>query len=156
MQRTLTLLGAGALAAIVLAVALPVTTAVEQGSGGHHGTHGDHRGSGAVASRCIQACTTCLLDCSACYRHCVELTGAGQTEHAATLQLCNDCAQICALAAQLTARQGPLAVEVCQACAEACQRCAAACACYPDHPHMVRCAESCRACAEACREMVAQ
>jgi hypothetical protein len=83
----------------------------------------------------------------------VTLLAAGNRDHAATAEACNDCADLCRVSASLAARGSRLAPEVCADCAAACDRCVELCGQFQDDPHMRACAETCRACAVACREM---
>lgn len=109
-----------------------------------------------VFAKCAAACAACLQSCSACYHHCDALVGAGQKEHAKTMNLCVDCSEICATAANLAGRHGPLSSVICEACAKACDECGAACGKFPSHKQMKECAESCKVCAAVCREMTKQ
>jgi hypothetical protein len=80
--------------------------------------------------------------------------GDGKKEFMATLQTCQDCADICSAAAQIVARQGVFSSLICESCAEACSRCATACEKVPSDKHMARCAKECRDCEKACRTMI--
>ena len=119
-------------------------TAADPKPGVHH-----HHGSA-----CADACASCANSCSSCMRHCAMELASGNKEHATTLQLCNDCADLCSLAAKVESRGGPLNLLICEACAKACDRCALECGRFKDQPHMADCAKSCTACAKACREMI--
>ena len=102
---------------------------------------------------CAKACADCQIQCDMCFAHCHGHLAEGKTEHAASCQLCVDCADCCKLAATLTARMSPLSAEACECCVKCCDKCATECEKYKDHKHMAACATSCRDCAKACREM---
>jgi hypothetical protein len=104
--------------------------------------------------KCAKACLDCQKDCDSCFHHCAHLLADGKKDHAKTMHLCVDCAELCSTAGKLSARNSPLAVTACEACAKACDQCAAACEKFPDDAHMKMCAKSCRDCAKECREMV--
>ncbi len=103
---------------------------------------------------CADACALCANSCSSCVQHCIQQLAAGKKDHAATLRLCSDCADLCSLAAKVESRGGPLNVLICEACAKACEQCAAECGKFKDQPHMVECAQACMTCAASCREMI--
>ena len=68
---------------------------------------------------CAEACNECQRECDACAQHCAMLLGAGKKEHMATLQSCQDCADICTAAARIVARGGAYMKIICMACADA-------------------------------------
>jgi hypothetical protein len=115
-----------------------------------HAEHSD------MVMNCAKACSDCQLACDSCSAHCLSLLAVGKTQHAKTMQLCNDCAAICAASAQIVARHGPLTNVICTACADACNQCAVACEAMKDDAHMKHCAAECRRCEKACRNMTAQ
>ena len=100
-----------------------------------------------------KACSDCQRACDMCSAHCLALLSDGKTQHAKTMQLCNDCAAVCATSAQIVARHGPLMNVICNACADACNQCAKACDAQKDDAQMKYCAEQCRLCEKACRTM---
>ena len=112
-----------------------------------------HEHGGAFAS-CAKACAECMNSCASCYHHCASLVTEGHKDHAKTMTLCNDCAEVSSTAAKLTSRHSPFAGVICEACAKTCDDCAAACGAFPDDQHMAACAKACRECAAACREMI--
>jgi Domain of Unknown Function (DUF326) len=103
---------------------------------------------------CAKACADCMNSCASCYHHCGHLLSEGEKDHAKTMVLCNDCAEVCSTAAKLTARHSPFASVICEACAKTCDECGAACAKHPQDEHMSECAKACQECATACREMI--
>jgi hypothetical protein len=103
---------------------------------------------------CAKACAACTLACESCFNHCAALVGEGKKDHAKTMRLCLDCAEVCAASAKLVSRHGPLMVTACEACAKACETCAAACDKFGSDKHMAACAKACRDCAKACKEMI--
>lgn len=105
---------------------------------------------------CAKACSDCQRACDLCSAHCVALLSDGKTEHAKTMQMCNDCAALCAASAQIVARHGPLMTVICNACADACNQCAKACEAHKNDAQMKHCAEQCRLCEKACRTMTGQ
>ncbi len=102
MKRREALLGLGGLA---FGTGLVLQTSSARAD--EHHKHAKHY------STCAEECSKCMTECEECYRHCSHLVANGQKEHAACMQLCNDCAEICGVAARLSARQGPLAVVIC-------------------------------------------
>jgi hypothetical protein len=109
---------------------------------------------GKVFAACAKACAECTNSCASCYHHCVELVSDGKKDHAQTLVLCNDCAEVCSTAAKLTSRHSPFAAAICDTCATSCDECQTACKKFPDDKHMRSCAMACKDCAAACREMI--
>jgi len=105
---------------------------------------------------CAKACSDCQRACDMCSAHCVAMLTEGKTQHAKTMQMCNDCAALCAVSAQIVARHGPLLQVTCTACADACNQCAKACDAHKEDEHMKHCAEQCRLCEKACRTMIGQ
>lgn len=81
----------------------------------------------------------------------------GKKHHMATLQTCQDCADICAAASQIVSREGVMSDVICQACADACAKCAKACRTHgSDDKMMTACAAECEKCEKACRDMLKQ
>lgn len=103
---------------------------------------------------CAKVCAECMSSCAGCYHHCGALVMAGKHEHAETMNLCLDCADLCGVAANLASRNGPLSKVVCEACAKACDECGAACEKFSDDKHMTECAAICKKCAAACQVMI--
>jgi len=102
--------------------------------------------------KCAKACAHCALECESCARHCTLKLAAGEKNHAKSLQLCLDCADLCVTAGKVVARKGPTAKMVCKACAEVCDTCAAEC--EKGDEHMKACGKVCRDCAKECRAMI--
>ena len=119
-------------------------------------TQNPHAGHADMIMGCAKACADCQLACDSCSAHCLNLLTGGKTQHAKTMQLCDDCAAVCAAAAQIVARHGPLTNTICTACADACNECAKSCELMKDDAHMKHCAELCRLCEKACRTMTGQ
>jgi hypothetical protein len=111
------------------------------------GQHGEH------LNKCAAVCSGCQLICDSCFKHCLDLAGAGQKEHAETAQFCVDCAECCQACATLCARRSPLAGPMLECCATCCEECAESCERFPDDEHMAKCAKTCRDCAKECRDM---
>jgi hypothetical protein len=105
-------------------------------------------------AKCAKSCADCMNSCASCYHHCLGLVKAGKKDHAKTLVLCNDCAEVCGTAAKLTSSHSPFATVVCEACTKTCDDCGAACAKFTGDKHMTDCAKACKDCATACREMI--
>jgi hypothetical protein len=103
---------------------------------------------------CSKVCAACQLECDFCFAHCKQHVVQGHKEHAATMQLCVDCADCCKLAASLTSRLSPLSVDACDCCAKCCDKCAEACEKNKDDKQMSQCAKACRDCSKACRDMI--
>jgi WXXGXW repeat (2 copies) len=103
---------------------------------------------------CAKVCGECQLECDACFHHCTQRVGDGSTEHARSMRLCVDCAELCSTAARLTARHSPLSAPACEACVKACDLCATSCERIGADKTMAACAKACRQCATECREMV--
>jgi hypothetical protein len=103
---------------------------------------------------CARACSSCSLECEACYRHCAGLVAGGEKKHANTARLCRDCSDVCSLAARIVARRGPAWQLVCDACAKTCDACGKRCDEFKDE-HMQKCSKACRDCSKACRAMIA-
>ena len=119
------------------------------GAAHDHG-HDDH----GMSDECARACSDCQRECDACANHCTDLLTQGRREHAETLRVCQDCADICATAAGIVARRGPFSAQICTACADTCAACGEHCESHGEHDEtMKRCAEACRRCEEACRQM---
>jgi hypothetical protein len=114
----------------------------------------DEHDHGAHMLACAKVCAACQIECDNCYAHCKKHVEMGHKEHAASMQLCVDCADACKVAATLAARQSPLSADVCDFCAKACDKCAAECEKHKEDPRMTQCAKSCRECAKACRDMI--
>jgi hypothetical protein len=109
-----------------------------------------------MLTSCAKACSDCQRACDMCSAHCVALLTEGKSDHAKTMQMCNDCAALCAASAQIVARHGPLMTVICNACADACNQCAKACETHKNDEKMKYCAEQCRLCEKACRTMTGQ
>ncbi len=126
------------------------------GGGGATGTFAGEKphDHGMVFDACAKACADCSNSCASCYHHCVGLVSAGKQDHAKTMILCNDCAEVCATAAKLTSRHSPFSGIVCETCAKTCDECGAACTKSSDDKHMTDCAKACKDCATACRAMI--
>ncbi|MBI3410871.1 MAG: four-helix bundle copper-binding protein [Planctomycetes bacterium] len=105
-------------------------------------------------AKCAKTCADCQLQCDACFHHCAKLLADGKKEHAKSMQLCVDCAELCSTAAKLVARHSPLSALACEACANGADLCAASCEKFDSDMHMAACAKACRQCARECREMV--
>jgi len=105
---------------------------------------------------CAKVCGSCQLECDACSLHCAQQLRDGSTEHARSLHLCLDCADLCNTAARLTARHSPLSALACEACAKGCDVCAASCEKVRADKTMAACAKACRNCAKECREMMSR
>jgi len=131
---------AAALAVIVLSTAGQAVSAEHE--------HAEH------FTKCAKVCANCQVECDSCFKHCLDLVAGGKKEHAATAQLCVDCAECCKTCSTLCARQSPLSRPMLECCAKCCDDCAAACEKFPDDKHMATCAKSCRDCAKECREML--
>jgi len=101
-----------------------------------------------------KACDDCARACDTCSAHCVQLLADGRKEHLATMQTCQDCAEVCSLAARVIAKDGPMGDLTCTACAEACKRCGDACEKFGSDPLMKKCADECARCEKACRELL--
>lgn len=117
--------------------------------------HADHHAAHGQFEDCARTCAACLVECESCYAHCAGLVADGNLNHATSMRLCNDCADLCRNAATLTARGSEFSVAACETCAVACDQCADACGAFPDEAHLQACANSCRDCAAACRAMIA-
>jgi hypothetical protein len=105
--------------------------------------------------KCAKACSDCMDECESCYKHCAGLVTDGKKEHAKTMTLCADCAEVCAAAARLAGRESELAFPICEACARSCDQCGEACdKLGTDDDHMKACAKACRDCATECRTMI--
>lgn len=104
------------------------------------------------AAACYQHCTDCVLACSRCSNHCLEMGG----EHASVRhqRLMRDCASICAATAGFIARGSDHAAVVCRTCVELCRACAESCERHGDGDDLMNeCGEACRHCATSCEEM---
>jgi hypothetical protein len=104
--------------------------------------------------KCAKICAECQLHCDSCFKHCLGMLVEGKKDHAASAQLCADCAECCKLCATLCARHSPLSHPAAECCAKCCDTCATACEKFPDDKHMAACAKSCRDCAKECRAMI--
>jgi hypothetical protein len=103
---------------------------------------------------------TCIANCTACHRICVEtlaycLGKGGRHAEAVHARLLLDCAELCQTSANFMIRGSDLHKSTCRACAEVCARCAASCEAFAGDAQMTRCAEVCRRCAESCQQMAA-
>ena len=103
---------------------------------------------------CVKTAASCALQCEICQRHCSNLLAAGETKHANTMRLCQDCAEFCSLSARLVARRGPTWQLSIDTCAKICDACAKRCQEFNDD-HMKRCGKSCQDCAKSCRALLA-
>jgi hypothetical protein len=104
--------------------------------------------------KCAKACDDCKRECDSCFHHCAHLVADGKKDHARSMKLCVDCAEVCSTAGRLSARHSALSVIACEACAKACDVCAEECEKHKGDKHMAACAKACRDCANECREMV--
>lgn len=122
--------------------------AFAQGTGGsHQGTYG----TSAIASQCIDACTSCHNVCVGATQHCLKVGGDHvKAEH---LRLLQACAEICTVAADFMLSSSEFDKKLCALCEEVCRRCADSCDQFSDEP-MKRCAKECRDCADACRRFI--
>jgi hypothetical protein len=105
-------------------------------------------------AKCARMIAACQLECDACFNHCAQRVADGATEHARSMRLCLDCAELCSMAARLTVRHSPLSAVACEACAKGCDLCATSCEQVGADKSMAACAKVCRECAKECREMV--
>jgi hypothetical protein len=105
-------------------------------------------------AKCAKMIAACQLECDACFNHCAQRVADGATEHARSMRLCLDCAELCSTAARLTVRHSPLSAVACEACAKGCDLCATSCEQVSADKSMAACAKVCRECAKECREMV--
>jgi hypothetical protein len=103
--------------------------------------------------RCAKNCAETMIACNKGFQHCYRQVAEGKKEHARTMHLCVDCADICGTAAALVARMSPLLAHTCTAAADCCDGLLAQCEKLND-PEMKSVAEACGACAKSCREMV--
>lgn len=133
--------------ALVLAVAAGSTTTLTA-PGQKESPHAD------MMLKCATTCSTCAVECDACFHHCASLVSDGRKDHAMCMHCCVDCADCCRLCATLCARQSTLTAHAAECCAKCCEDCAAACEKMPDDKQMAACARSCRNCARECRDMV--
>jgi hypothetical protein len=138
-------LGLALAAGLVGAVGTAGTSAPGAREGGDHQAH---------FMACAKACADCSVQCDSCYQHCTHKVIGGSKEHAKSMELCVDCAEVCRLGATLAGRHSKLAVPACEFCAKTCDECASACEAFKDDKHMTDCAKACHDCAKACREMV--
>jgi hypothetical protein len=106
------------------------------------------------SAKCAKMIAACQLECDACFHHCAQRVADGATEHARSMRLCLDCAELCSTAARLTVRHSPLSVVACEACAKGCDFYATSCEQVGADKSMAACAKVCRECAKECREMV--
>jgi len=103
--------------------------------------------------RCAKACAAAMTACNKGFHHCYMEVVEGKKEHAKTMHLCVDCADICGTSAVLVARMSPLMAHACKATTECCNDLIAQCEKLND-PEMRRVIEACGQCAESCREMI--
>jgi hypothetical protein len=103
--------------------------------------------------RCAKNCAETMVACNRGFHHCYRQVAEGKKEHAKTMRLCVDCADICGTAAALVARMSPLMAHTCKAAADCCEGLLAQCEKLND-PEMKSVVEACGACAKSCREMV--
>lgn len=105
-------------------------------------------------AKCAKMCAACQLECDACFHRCAQRVGDGSKEHAKSMRLCVDCAELCSTAARLTARHSVLSAAACEACAKGCDLCAISCEQVGADKSMAACARICRECAKECRTMM--
>jgi hypothetical protein len=102
---------------------------------------------------------SCIDDCLACHRICVETAShclelGAEHADAAHIRTLLDCEELCAVSADFMLRGSPMHGVVCGACALACERCAESCEqVAADDEEMRSCADLCRRCAESCRRI---
>ena len=109
---------------------------------------------GVRMMECAKICSSCQLECDACFKHCLSLTGESQKEHQKTAQLCVDCAECCKACATLCARESVLSRHMLECCEKCCKQCATACEKFESDKHMAACAKACRACEKECAELL--
>ncbi|MHB1560523.1 MAG: four-helix bundle copper-binding protein [Isosphaeraceae bacterium] len=108
---------------------------------------------GDMHDRCAKDCATAMVACNKGFHHCYRQVAEGNREHAKTMHMCVDCADICGTAAALVARMSPLMAHTCRAAADCCEGLIAQCD-KLDDLEMKGVAKACRACVKSCREMV--
>ena len=108
----------------------------------------------AEQEECVKTAASCALQCEICQRHCSNLVAAGESKHANTMRLCQDCAEFCSLTARMVARRGPTWQLTVDTCAKICDACAKRCLEFDDD-HMKRCGKSCQGCAKSSRALLA-
>jgi hypothetical protein len=120
------------------------------------GTIGAYAAQGVtndLHDRCAKNCAETMNSCNKGFHHCYRQVAEGKKEHARTMHLCVDRAEICGTAAALVARMSPLMVHTCKAAADCCEGLLAQCEKLND-PEMKSVVEACGSCAKSCREMV--
>jgi hypothetical protein len=110
-------------------------------------------GKDDLHDRCAKNCADTMNACNKGFHHCYRQVAEGKKEHASTMHLCVDCADICGTAAALVARMSPLMLHTCKAAADCCEGLLAQCEKLND-PEMKSVVEACGSCAKSCREMV--
>jgi hypothetical protein len=110
-------------------------------------------GTDDLHDRCAKNCAETMVACNKGFHHCYRQVAEGKKEHARTMLLCVDCADICGTAAALVARMSPLMAHTCRAAADCCEGLLAQCEKLND-PEMKSVVEACGSCAKSCREMV--
>jgi hypothetical protein len=110
-------------------------------------------GADDLHDRCAKNCAETMVACNRGFHHCYRQVAEGKQEHAKTMRLCVDCADICGTAAALVARLSPLMLHTCKAAADCCEGLLAQCEKLND-PEMKNVVEACGSCAKSCREMV--
>jgi hypothetical protein len=116
--------------------------------------NGQVKPGGEPYAKCAKACADCKALCDACVKHCQSMVSAGMKEHAKSLALSRDAADVCNAAARIVSRKGPLSKPICEACLKACEACGSECRKYPTMKPMKDCADSCARCTAACRDML--
>ena len=137
-----------------LVLALTVLATLPPSTGSAQDPKHVHYKLTAEQEDCLKTAASCALQCEICQRHCGNLVAAGETKHANSMRLCQDCAEFCSLTARLVARRGPTWQLTTDTCAKVCDACAKRCLEFDDD-HMKRCAKSCQACAKSCRALMA-
>ncbi len=115
--------------------------------------HAAQGGTNDMHDRCAKDCASAMNACNKGFHHCYRQVAEGKREHARTMHLCVDCADICGTAAALVARMSPLMAHTCKAAAECCEGLITQCEKLND-PEMRSVIEACHSCVKSCREMV--
>jgi hypothetical protein len=133
------------IALLALAFAAALLSPAAQSKGSEHSEE---------MMKCAKICAECQVICDSCFKHCLNLIGETQKEHAKTAQLCVDCAECCKACATLCARESLLARPMLECCEKCCKQCAEACEKHENDEHIAKCAKICRDCAKQCAEML--
>jgi hypothetical protein len=104
--------------------------------------------------KCAKACAAAQVECDANFHHCAEMVSGGKKDHAKSMRLSIDCAELCAATARLCGRESPLGLAAAETCAKACEACAAECEKEASDEQMKACAKACRDCAAECHTIV--